>query len=283
MHWPRLILNFVSPPIGWRSISPAGILAASRAVETMVRQAVVHGATLQEECRVMALEPHKTGVTLALAGRTGREIIHAEQVVLAAGPWNGGFFAQLGLNALLPAPLRVTHQQVVYFEVEKEQRSRYDPALCPVYICLPMPHFYGFPIWEQPGQIKIGLELDGAGVDPNTHPRDVWAKPVAELCDLVANHLVGVIPKAVSAEACLYTHSPDQDFIIDRHPAHPQILLAGGFTGRGFKFTILIGQLLADLAALPAGDYSSPLWRDCFGLHRFQHDDGAAADPVLKL
>lgn len=248
----------------------AGIVNAERAVATMTAQALRHGAVLQEESRVHSIAPHGDGVVVEVDGPHGRQTFHAAQAMITAGPWAGRFFDQLGLTSHLTRPLKVTHQQVIFFDVAAEAQAMWSAARCPVYICLPMPHFYGFPIFEAPGRIKIGLELDGDGIDPDTHPRQLLDAAVDELCKLVETHMVGIIPKAVDGVACLYTHSPDEDFIIDHHPEHAQILFAGGFSGRGFKFTVLTGRLLADLAAAP-GTYASPLWRDLFRLRRFEN------------
>ncbi|MBX2998304.1 MAG: N-methyl-L-tryptophan oxidase [Caldilineaceae bacterium] len=260
----------------------AGILAATRAVETMAAQAVRRGVTLQEESRVLAVTPEGDGVVVEVDGPHGRERIHAAQSVITAGPWAGIFLSQLGLTESLNLPLKVTHQQVAYFETIPDAQEMWNAARSPVYISLPMPHFYGFPIWERPGQIKVALELHGDVVDPDTHDRRVLPEAVDELSALVAEYLSGVIPKAVSAEACLYTQSPDQEFIIDRHPQHPQILFAAGFSGRGFKFTILTGRLLADLAATGAQDYSSPLWREIFRIDRLRSSSPVHAD-LLRM
>ncbi|HMN28431.1 MAG TPA: FAD-dependent oxidoreductase, partial [Caldilineaceae bacterium] len=70
-------------------------------------------------------------------------------------------------------------------------------------------------------------------------------------------------------DLCLYTETPNRDFIIDRHPDYPQILLAAGFSGRGFKFGIAVGRLVADLAATPPGSYASEFWLPRFALTRF--------------
>jgi monomeric sarcosine oxidase len=257
----------------------AGIVNADRAVTTMAAQAVRHGAVLQEESQVRSISAHGDGVVVEVDGPQGNQTIHAAQAVITAGPWAGRFFDQLGLTQQLTRPLKVTHQQVIFFDVAAHALDMWSAARCPVYICLPMPHFYGFPIAEAPGRIKIGLELDGGGIDPDTHPRELLESAVDELCGLVETHMVGIIPKAVDGMACLYTHSPDEDFIIDHHPEHPQILFGAGFSGRGFKFTVLTGRLLADLAAAP-GRYASPLWRDLFRLRRFEN---AAPDHVSML
>jgi monomeric sarcosine oxidase len=252
-------------PSGWLALEQAssGILAASRCVETMARQAVQRGAQLQEQTQVRSITPASDGVVIQCSGPAGEETIYARQVVITAGPWAARLLRPL---LAAPLPLKVTHQQVAYFPV-------LDPALyavgrCPLYIFSALPHFYGFPIFERPGHIKIGLELVNQVVDPDG-PRAVNQAGVAELCAAVADRMVGLAPQPAQVDLCLYTETPSHDFIIDRHPEHPQILFAAGFSGRGFKFAIAIGRLLADLAASAPGEYPSEFWLPRFALTRF--------------
>jgi sarcosine oxidase len=257
-------------PSGWVALyqADAGILSATRCVQTLAAHAVKRGAVLRENSRVLSVLPDGAGVRAEIDGPAGRQTVLADQAVLAAGPWAGRFLDELGITAAYAAPLRVTHQQLTYMEVSESARPLFAADRCPVYIGLPMPYFYGFPIWERPGQLKVGREMDDPAIDPDGE-RAVDADAVAEVEAWVAETLFGVIPKAVSTEKCLYTVSPDGHFLIDRHPEHPQILLAAGFSGRGFKFVVTTGRLLADLAASAPGDYSSPLWRENFRIDRF--------------
>ena len=85
----------------------------------------------------------------------------------------------------------------------------------------------------------------------------------------IARTLVGVNPTPAQVELCLYTETPTRDFIIDRHPEHPQILMGVGFSGRGFKFAINIGRLLADLAQSAPGVYDSEFWLPSYAVSRF--------------
>lgn len=257
-------------PSGWVALhqADAGILSATRCVETLATQAVKQGAVLWEKSRVLSVQPDGAGVRVEIDGPAGQQTVLADQAVLAAGPWAGHFLDTLGITAAHAAPLRVTHQQLTYMEVSETARPLFAADRCPVYIGLPMPYFYGFPIWERPGQVKVAREVDGPAIDPDGE-READPNAVAEVEAWVAQTLFGVVPKAVSVEKCLYTLSPDGHFLIDRHPAYPQILLAAGFSGRGFKFVVTTGRLLADLAASTPGDYSSPLWRETFRLERF--------------
>src|SRR5690606_38180709 len=137
-----------------------------------------------------------------------------------------------------------------------------------LFIATADPHFYGFPIHERPGTIKIALEnLEGVA-DPDD-ARTVNQELITALRDVVGEYMRGVETTPVHVEPCLYTETPTRDFIIDRHPDYPQIVFGAGFSGRGFKHTIAVGRLLADLAQSGANDYSSPFWREGYRIGRF--------------
>lgn len=254
-------------PAGWLALyqQESGILAATRCVETLAHQAVQHGATVRERTQVQAVTPAGDGVAVRLAGAGGEETLYAVQAVITAGPW-----IERLLAPLLPyrLPLQVTHQQVAYFAVE--QPELYAVGRCPLYIFTALPHFYGFPIFERAGEVKVGMELVGSVVDPDA-PRTATEAAISELSAAIERSLVGVRPQPTRVELCLYTETPNHHFIIDRHPEHPQILMGGGFSGRGFKFGIAVGRLLADLAASAPGVYESEFWLPRFAVTRFAH------------
>jgi monomeric sarcosine oxidase len=251
-------------PDHWYGVEQAhsGILHASRCVAVMAAQAVRHGATLREQTPVTAVTPHGDGVAVTLA--TG-ETIHAGCALVCAGPWAARFLDPL---LTFPVPLRVTRQQVAYFPVHDP--AAYARGRFPLFILTDTPHIYGFPIHERAGAIKIALEQTALTTDPDA-PRAVDDALLAELRAVVGEHFVGVGTTPVAVEPCLYTETPNRDFVIDRHPEHPQIVIAAGFSGRGFKHTLAVGRLLVDLALSPAGDYTSPFWRDLYRLDRFAH------------
>jgi sarcosine oxidase len=249
-------------PDDWAALYQAhtGILAASRCVETLVAQAVRAGAELRAQTTVMAITPIQEGVAVQVAGG---EMLYADRAIIAAGPWAGRLLAEL---VPYPLPLRVTHQQVAYFPVR--DAAAHAVGVFPVFIAAGDHHFYGFPVWEQPGAIKVALEQTERTADPDGL-RSVDPALLDALTALVAAHLPGVEPTATHAEPCLYTETPTRDFIIDRHPEHPQIVIGAGFSGRGFKHTIAVGQLLVELAYSEPGVYASPFWLDRYRLSRF--------------
>jgi monomeric sarcosine oxidase len=250
------------PPAGWVGFYQAdsGILAASRCVEAMARQAVAYGATLREQCKVISVAPAADGVLIELADG---ETIVAGQVIITVGPWAPQFLREL---VPWPVPLQVTRQQVAYFPVADPARWAADH--CPIYIFSAEPHIYGFPIWEKPGHIKVALEMLDSTTNPDD-PRLVDQANAAALSAIIERHFHGVDPQPAQIDTCLYTETANRDFVIDRHPDHPQIILAAGFSGRGFKFTIGVGRLLADLAASAPGTYSSHFWSPKYAIGRF--------------
>jgi glycine/D-amino acid oxidase-like deaminating enzyme len=110
-----------------------------------------------------------------------------------------------------------------------------------------------------PRGLKVGLHGRGPAVRPAQITEPVEAVIVQETVAAAAERMVGAAARAVVAtKHCLYTMSPDSDFVVGLHPSHPNVSIAGGFSGHGFKFAPVMGDALADLAldrrtALPIG------------------------------
>lgn len=249
-------------PNNWYGVEQehSGILAASRAVAVMVSQAVKHGATVRELSPVAGIAPEQEGVVVRMESG---ETFHADRAIICAGPWASRLLGKLVSDSL---PLRVTSQQVAYFPVNDV--AAFSKGRFPLFIVTHDPHFYGFPIHERAGTIKIALENLEGEVNPDD-PREVQQDLLTRLSEVVGEYMRGVETTPVHVEPCLYTETPTRDFIIDRHPDFPQIVFGAGFSGRGFKHTIAVGRLLADLAQRDAGDYSSPFWRESYRLAHF--------------
>jgi len=109
--------------------------------------------------------------------------------------------------------------------------------------------FYGIPQHETPG-VKIGMHSGGDVVDPRTIDRSVEESDYAPtILPFIERNLHGFTGKVVDMAMCMYTMSPDEDFVVDRHPEHDRVVFATGFSGHGFKFTPVIGEYLASLSA----------------------------------
>ena len=107
---------------------------------------------------------------------------------------------------------------------------------------------YGFPHYGGPG-LKMAEHTGGLPVDhPARIDRDIHDADEAPLRQFIADCLPGLAPRRVHHSVCMYTCTPDEHFVIDRHPLHHDVVFACGFSGHGFKFASIIGEILSQLA-----------------------------------
>ncbi len=242
--------------------SGAGILNADLCVAALADQARSRGASIIEHAAVRSLNSSPSGVAVRYQTDQGEVTVEATSAVVAAGPWAGRFFSALGL----PNELRVTHQQVVYYPVENA--ALWATGRCPIYIVHGRYGFYGFPVSDRPGFIKVAIELETAVEDPDETPRDPDLVALTRLNAINGTTFRGVRPEPADVVTCRYTETIDRDFIIDRHPDHPSIVLASPCSGHGFKFSILTGKLAAQLATSDKAASAIPNWRPQFALNK---------------
>lgn len=229
----------------------AGYLAAATCVLTLIQQAQQHGAHIQTGAHVQQIDIEGDSVVV----RTADQTYSAARLVVTAGSWTGKVLGQLDLTL----PLRPTRQQVIFFQTQ--DLSLFGPDRFPVYIAHGDPWYYGLPSVNNGGLKTAIHNLRDDVVDPDTMNRSVDPAHV----EVVRGFLRRCLPLADSAPAstrtCLYTVTPDDHFILDHHPAYPQVVIGAGFSGHGFKFGILIGQILADLALKGATAHDIALFR----------------------
>jgi sarcosine oxidase len=241
--------------------SGAGILNADVCVQSLARRAAARSATIAQESRVSAVEPAGKSVVVRFEMASGEsQAVEAGAVVIAAGPWVGRFAPALGVAN----EFRVTHQQVAYYPVEDGDLWRV--GRCPVYIAHGRNGFYGFPTRERPGFIKVSIELDTAIDNPDEAPREPDATAVTRLNSLVERRLRGVVPLPAEVVTCRYTETVRRDYLIDKIPGSPNIVVASPCSGHGFKFSILTGALAAGLATSQAAPSEFPNWRPAFAI-----------------
>lgn len=218
----------------------AGRIRSADTIEALLDLATADGAELRFDTRVSGVEDHGDSVTLTLDGPDGTTSVTATSVVAAVGSWAptlvGDLFA--GRGAGLPA-VRVTQEQPAHFT------SHLPDGAWPSFVHwqLDGPDVYGL---LTPGEgVKVGFHGTGPVVDPDA--RDFAAVPeeLRRLQDYVARFVPGVDATAPEPISCLYDNSPDDDFVIDRRGP---VTVATGFSGHGFKFAPVLGEMLADLA-----------------------------------
>jgi len=186
-------------------------------------------------------------------------------LIISAGPWAGPLLATPGV--LLP--VAVTLKQYAFFHAQTPEK--FQPDRLPVFIHYGNPagsqrvDYYGFPIFGHTG-VKVGEHHAGPIATADTRTFEVDAQRLQRLSDYVRTTLPATNGEVLQAATCLYTNTPDQHFIIDRLSAYPHVVLAAGFSGHGFKFAILVGRILADLAT--RGNTHYPI--DLFTLRRFR-------------
>lgn len=226
-----------------------GILAAGRCVLAALRAARRFGASVREREPVLGIDRGGEAILVA----TSRGEFRCDRLVLAGGPWMAGGGG--GLHGL-ELPLKVLRQEVCTFAPREPDAFRMDRF--PVWVKLgaagglgtadDIGH-YGFPLFGRMGVKLARFAGSGAAVDPDEVDRKVGEDGVAALRAFLARHIPGAADGALlDAHTCLFTMTPDEDFVIDLHPADPRIVLACGFSGHGFKFGAAVGKALADLA-----------------------------------
>lgn len=215
----------------------AGYLAAGRCVATLVQEARRQGAVIQTNARVQQVTAQADSVSV----RTNTDTYSAARLVITAGGWTGPLLRQLDLDL----PLNPTRQQVLYFETQAIEQ--FEPERCPVYITHGEPWYYGLPSVDGSGFKTAVHNTRDVGIDPDTMSRTVDPTHVDHVRSFLRRHIPLADSPLRSSKTCIYTMTPDEHFIVDRHPAYPHIALGAGFSGHGFKFGILIGQILTDL------------------------------------
>lgn len=235
----------------------AGFLRVEACVQAQIDQAIQLGAAIHADERM--IEWQSTGNTVVV--RTDRATYSAGKLVIAAGAWAGQYLAQLGL------PLKIARKFVGWFRIPPNREDAFRGI--PTYF-FELPHgtFYGFPSID--GQTAKLAEHSGGQpiADPANVDRECHADDTPRLMAFVQGHLPGLCPDLDRHSVCLYTLTPDQHFIIDRHPEHDNVAIAAGFSGHGFKFTPVVGEALADLATHGTTDLPIRF----LGIDRFHFD-----------
>jgi sarcosine oxidase len=182
----------------------------------------------------------------------------AGRLIITAGAWAADLLKELQIG------LTVRRKSLFWFETRS---SNYDLAAgLPVYLFeLPAGTFYGFPKLDARG-VKVTEHSGGQTIaDPLMVNRDIDPGDELNLREFLGECLPEVSSCVTDHAVCLYTMSPDENFIVDRHPDHSNVVFAAGLSGHGFKFAPVLGLALADLAI----DGTTALPIDFLSLRRF--------------
>jgi sarcosine oxidase len=161
--------------------------------------------------------------------------------VVAADAWTNELLASFDRRL----PLTIIQAQVTYFAAPDP--AAFAPDRFPVWIWMDDPSFYGFPTYGEPGP-KAAEDVGGDEVTPETRTFERNEAGFARLTDFLGRHLPDHVGPEIYTKTCLYTLTPDRDFVIDRLPDHRGVLVALG-AAHAFKFASVIGRILAELVA----------------------------------
>ncbi len=213
----------------------AGILFPEKCIDAHLRAADRAGAVLKTRERVCGWRAGQSGVSV----RTDQAEYTAAQLFFSVGSWTNRLVPELRL------PLRIERQ--IQFWFAPRRPSEFTAERLPIFICEyePTRFFYAFPDLGQ--GFKIAKHHEGATADPDTLDRTVTRSEEEEMRSLLRRFVPEADGPLLATEVCMYTNTPDGHFLIDRHPAHAQVLIGSACSGHGFKFSSVMGEIAADL------------------------------------
>jgi sarcosine oxidase len=213
-----------------------GLLDPEKCIDVHLDLARKHGATIRDGERVTRWQGTDAGVEVT----TDQDTYRAEQLIVTAGPWTGKILSDLQL------PLECW--RVFFAHYDSVKRDYYTPDAFPITLWdTPGGSYYCVPYL--PGQgIKVGRHDSGEVVDPETMKRTVDVAELRQQTETIEKYMPGSTGRVLEAETCIYTVTPDHHFIVDRHPELENVMFACGFSGHGYKFASVIGEVMADLA-----------------------------------
>jgi sarcosine oxidase len=218
----------------------AGFLRPEESVKAHLDRANALGAELRFEEPLLSWEASGEGVRV----ETPNSSYEAERLVITPGAWAPQLLAELGL------PLEVERQVMYWFE-PKGYPEPFRPDRFPIFIWEPDDGnmFYGFPVQDDDRGIKTAFfRAGGVPTTPETIDREVHEEEIDFIRGYLAEYVPDLAGRCLDARVCMYTNTPDLHFVISIHPDHPQVTIACGFSGHGYKFCSVVGEILADLA-----------------------------------
>jgi sarcosine oxidase len=230
----------------------AGFVRPEATVSAHVQLAEAAGATLHFNTAVTGWEVGSRGVSVT----TAHGVTQVDRLIVTAGPWAASLLSDLGIA------LRV-ERHVMHWMTPKGNVESFALGHHPVYLweCANGSEFYGFPALDGEKAAKVAFFHDGRPTSPDQVDRSVVASEAEPLMEELVSRIPNLPGTWVTGRACLYTMSPDNHFVIGTVPeTEDRVSVAAGFSGHGFKFAPVVGQVLADLATTGSTDLDLTLF-----------------------
>jgi sarcosine oxidase len=220
----------------------AGFLYPDKAIEVMIALSIRAGATIRQQCPVLGWEADELGVKVF----TEHETFTADKLIITAGPWAGSMIAGAQQH------LQITQQTLAWYTPPADVPQNAQQFPCWLIAEEGVPGaYYGFPALPNhgPNGWKIAHHHAGKPTHPDETNRTINEKELATLGKFMQQYLGVADDALITTKTCLYSNSPDEHFVIDLLPGyHQRVSVAWGFSGHGFKFTSVVGEILADLS-----------------------------------
>jgi sarcosine oxidase len=231
-RWPQISFAGIGTVVFERE---AGYLLARQACDAVARELVRRGGNYRQ-IAVASISPTRGRPHVSLSDGTRLE---ADSYVFACGPWLGRLFPDV-----IGPYMKVTRQEVFYLGTPAGDDRFIEPRL-PVWVDLGERFMYGIP-----GNLHRGFKVADDTRGPEFDPTAGERIPTPDIERAARSFISRRFPElkhapALGAEVCQYENTPDGHFIVDRHPAMPDLWLAGGGSGHGFKMGPVLGELLA--------------------------------------
>jgi sarcosine oxidase len=234
--------------------SEGGFLLPERCISAHETLARKHGAEVRERTRVVGWASVGDRVEVTTDDAT----YEAGSLIISVGAWTASFVDIL-------APYALSERQVLIW-LEGSEPELFTPSRFPVFrLETPEGRYYGFPSFGIPG-LKIGrFHHLGEPCDPDTIDRTIRPRDEDVLRGFAHRYTPKAAGRTVATAVCMFTNSPDENFIIDRHPEYSNVVIAAGFSGHGFKFCSVVGEICASLVETGTTPWDISL----FGINRF--------------
>jgi sarcosine oxidase len=232
-RWPQFTL---SDDIHGLFQADGGIAPAASCNAAHIAIARANGAALVDNSPVTRIEDRGGEIAVTAGGRR----YTAGKLVIAAGPWSNGALAHLGVQL----PLVVNREQVMYYD--SPHLADFTPGKFPVWIWMDEPCYYGFPVYGEPA-VKAAQDCGGFETTADGRSFDPEPQNMQRVRDFMARHIPSGLGPERRVKTCLYTLTPDRDFVVDTVPGHPNVSVAIG-AGHAFKFASELGRILSELA-----------------------------------